>query len=160
MEGFFSETAKLVPLANNANVTTGADLDSINMAGFHKATVCVLFGAVTTDITITPKSGAAAGTKTTAVPSRYAAGGAVIGTAVAGSTASCDVLGAWTAISTTVPLAAASNKFLVIEFDAAAMTDAEPWLTITVAAGSAGICFAMAILEPRYTGNRSGTCLA
>ena len=144
---------------NSADVSKGTDCDSINKSGYHKATFIFTFGAATTDITITPKSGANEGTKTTAVPSRYAAGGAVIGTAVAGSTASCDVLAAWTATSTTVPLAAASNKFLVVEFDAAAMTDGEEWLTVTVAAGTGGICHCVAILEPRYSGNRSATCL-
>lgn len=154
-----AEKLKIVPVMNSADVSTGTDCDSINMSGYHKATFIFTFGAVTTDITITPKSGATEGTKTTAVPSRYAAGGAVIGTAVAGSTASCDVLAAWTATSTTVPLAAASNKFLVVEFDAAAMTDGEEWLTVTVAAGTGGICHCVAILEPRYSGNRSATCL-
>ncbi|HPJ96853.1 MAG TPA: hypothetical protein PK022_06050 [Syntrophales bacterium] len=155
-----AEKLKIVPVMNSANVSTGADCDSINMSGFHKATFIFTFGAVTTDITITPKSGASAGTKTTAVPSVYAAGGAAIGTAVAASTASCDVLAAWTATSTTVTLSAASNKFLVVEFDAAAMTDGEEWLTLTVAADSAGICHCVAILEPRYSSNRSATCLA
>ena len=156
-----SEMEKVVPVMNSADVSTGADCDSINMSGFHKATFLFTFGAVTTDITITPTSGAAAGTKTTAVPSNYAAGGAVIGTAVATSTsaASCDVLGAWTATLTTVSLSVASNKFLVVEFDAASMTDGEEWLTLTVAAGSAGICHCVAILEPRYKSNRSETCL-
>lgn len=155
-----SEYKKIVPVMNSANVSTGADCDSINMANYHKATFIFTFGTVTTDITITPKSGASAGTKTTAVPSKYAAGGAAIGTAVAGSTASCDVLAAWTATSTTVVLAAASNKVLVVEFDVSAMTDGEPWLTLTVAAGTSGICHCVAILEPRYASNRSGTCLA
>ena len=154
-----AEKLKIVPVMNSADVSTGTDCDSINMSGYHKATFIFTFGAVTTDITITPKSGATEGTKTTAVPSRYAAGGAVIGTAVAASTASCDVLAAWTATSTTVPLAAASNKMLVIEFDAASMTEGEEWLTVTVAAGTGGICHCVAILEPRYSGNRSATCL-
>lgn len=154
-----SELYKVVPVMNSANVSTGADCDSINMEGMHKATFLFTFGTVTTDITITPKSGASEGTKTTAVSSKYAAGGAAIGTAVAGSTASCDVLAAWTSTDTTVPLTAASNKFLVVEIDAAAMTESEPWLTLTVAANSAGICHCVAVLVPRYTGNRSATCL-
>jgi hypothetical protein len=155
-----AENLKIVPVMNSANVSTGTDCDSINMAGFHNATFIFTFGAVTTDITITPKSGASAGTKTTAVPSYYAAGGAVIGTAVAASTASCDVLAAWTHTDTTVALSAASNKILVVEFDAKSMTAGEQWLTVTVAAGTSGICHCVAILEPRYTGNRSATCLA
>ncbi len=155
-----SERKKIVPLLNSADVSTGSDCDSINMKGFHKATFIFTFGAVTTDIVITPKSGATAGTKTTAVPSQYAAGGAVIGTAVAGSTASCDVLGVWTATATTVPLTAASNKVMVVEINASDMTSDEPWLTLTVAAGTGGICHCVAVLEPRYSGNRSATCLA
>jgi hypothetical protein len=154
-----AERLKIVPVMNSTNVSTGSDCDSINMEGFHKATFVFTFGAVTTDITITPKSGASEGTKTTAVPSNYAAGGAVIGTAVAARTASCDVLAAWTQTDTTVPLTAASNKVLVIEFSASAMTQGEPWLTLTVAAGTNGICHCVAILEPRYQGNRTATCL-
>lgn len=154
-----SEKFKVVPLMNSADVSTGTDCDSINMEGFHKATFLFTFGAVTTDITITPMSGTSEGTKTTAVPSRYAAGGAAIGTAVAGSTASCDVLAAWTYTETTVPLAAASNKFLVVEFDAADITSGHSWLTVTVAAGTSGICHCTAILTPRYAASRNATCL-
>lgn len=155
----FAERFKLVPLMNSADITTSADCDSVNMKNFHKATFLFTFGTVTTDITITPKSGASEGTKTTAVPSRYAAGGAVIGTAVAGSTASCDVLAAWTTTATTVSCAAASNKFLVVEIDAAAMTKGEPWLTLTLTTATGGIVHCVAILWPRYSGNRSATCL-
>jgi hypothetical protein len=154
-----SEKFKIVPVMSNSNTSTSADCDSINMAGFHKATFVFTFGTVTTDITITPKSGASEGTKTTAVPSNYAAGGAAIGTAVAASTASCDVLAAWTATDTTVLLSAASNKVLVVEIDASKMTAAEPWLTLTVATASAADCHCVAILTPRYTGARSATCL-
>jgi hypothetical protein len=154
-----AERLKIVPVMNSADVATGADCDSINMAGFHKATFIFTFGAVTTDITLTPKTGVSEGTKTNAVGTLYAAGGAVIGTAVAGSTASCDVLAAWTASTTTISLSAASNKFLVVEIESQAMTVGDNWLTITVAAGTAGICHCVAILEPRYSGNRSVTCL-
>lgn len=154
-----AENLKFVPILNSTNVSTGTDCDSINMANYHKATFLFTFGAVTTDITITPKSGASEGTKTTAVVTKYAAGGAVIGTAVAASTASCDVLAAWTDSTTTISLSAATNKFLVVEIDAAQMTAGEPWLTLTVAAGTNGICHCVAILEPRYKGNRIPTCL-
>jgi hypothetical protein len=154
-----AERFKVVPLMNSANVSTGADCDSIDMSGFHKATFLFSFGTVTTDIVITPMSGVSETAKTTAVPSYYAAGGAIIGTAVAGSSASCDVLAAWTYTATTVPLTAASNKFLVVEIKAADMTSGHDWLTLTVAAGTSGICYCVAILIPRYSGNRSVTCL-
>jgi hypothetical protein len=156
----FAENAKIVPLLNSADISTSADTKSINMKGFHKATFIFTFGAVTTNIAIAPKSGASSGTKTTAVKSQYAEGGAAIGTAVAGSTASCDVLAAWTAHDTTVTCNAATNKFLVVEIDAANMTSGEPWLTLTLTTATGGIVHAVAILEPRYTNNRSATCLA
>lgn len=155
----YSENAKIVPLLNSANVSTGTDCDSINMKNFHKATIVFMFGTVTTDITITPTCGATEAAKTTAVPLLYATGGAVIGTAVAGSTASCDVLSAWTSHASVATITAASNKFVVVEIDAADMAASSPWLTCTVAAGTSGICYAVAILEPRYTGNRSATAL-
>jgi hypothetical protein len=154
-----AENYKIVPVMNSANVSTGADCDSIDMSNYHKATFIFTFGAVTTDITFTPKTGISEGTKTNAVATKYAAGGAAIGTAVAASTASCDVLAAWAASTTTIALAAASNKMLVMEISAAAMTSGDDWLTVTVAADSAGICHAVAILEPRYGSARIGTCL-
>jgi hypothetical protein len=154
-----AEKLKFVPIMNSANVSTGADCDSIDLSGYHKATLLFTFGAVTTDITLTPKTGTSEGAKTNAIPTKYAAGGAVIGTAVADSTASCDVLAAWSDSTTTISLTAASNKFLVVEIDAASITAGDSWLTVTVAAGSAGICHCVAILEPRYQSNRIPTCL-
>jgi hypothetical protein len=156
----FAEKLKLIPLMNSADISTGADLDSINMKNFHRVTFLITCGAVTTDLTATPTSGASAGTKTTAVPAKYAAGGAVIGTAVAGSAASCDVLAAWTSHASAYTLSAASNKFLVIEIEAADMTDGEPWLTVRLTTATGGIVHAVAVLQPRYTGNRSATALA
>lgn len=154
-----AERLKFVPLLNSADISTGTDCDSINMAGYHKATLLFSFGAVTTDVTFTPKTGVTEGTKTNAVATRYAAGGAVIGTAVAASLASCDVLAAWSASTTTIVLSAASNKFMVVEIDADLFTAGDNWLTMTLAAGTSGICHAIAILEPRYKGNRIATCL-
>jgi len=154
-----AENYKIVPVMNSADISTGTDCDSINMANYHKATFIFTFGAVTTDVTFTPKTGVSEGTKTNAVATKVAAGGAAIGTAVAGSTASCDVLAAWTATTTTHVLSAASNKVLVMEISAAAMTAGDNWLTVTLAAGTSGICHAVAILEPRYGSARIGTCL-
>jgi hypothetical protein len=154
-----TENYKIVPVMNSADISTSADTDSIDMSGYHRATYLFTFGAVTTDITFTPKSGITEGTKTTAVPSRYAVGGAAIGTAVAGSTASCDVLAAWTATATTAVTTANSNTFYVIEIEAASMTPGHDWLTITLTTATGGICHCVVILEPRYSGNRSATAL-
>lgn len=148
-----SEMKKIVPvMIQPSDFGADTDCDSIDMSLYHKATYIFNFGACTGNVTVTPKSGASDGTSTTAVPSIYALGGAAIGSA------NCDVLAAWTTTATTV-VATATTKMLVIEIDASSMTDGEPWLTLNVAA-TAGIASAVAILEPRYTSNRSVSALA
>jgi hypothetical protein len=154
----YSETAKIVPLLiNPTDFGATADLDSINMANYHKATFIYSFGACTGDVTFSFNSGVTEGAKTTAVIGNIALGGAAIGTAVAASTASCDVLGAWAALTTTVALTC-TTKMVVAEVRASSMANGHSWLTGTIAA-TAGIVSVVAILEPRYTGNRSVTCL-
>jgi hypothetical protein len=157
------ESQKIVPILTSANIGASTDCDSINMAGAHRATFLVTCGATTGDVTFSLNAGATEGAKTTAVTFRYALGGAAIGTAVAGSTASCDVLGATgetTAVAPTKDLTC-TTKMVVIEVEASTMAAAASgyeWLTLTVAA-TAGILHAVAILEPRYAGNRSSTVL-
>ena len=148
-----SEMKKVVPVMfQPSDFGVDTDCDSINMSGFHKATFIFNFGTCGGAVTVTPKSGASDGTSTTAVPSIYALGGAAIGAA------NCDVLAAWTTTDTTV-VATATTKMLVVEIDASNMTDGEEWLTLNVASAS-GVASAVAILEPRYTGNRSTSALA
>ena len=155
-----TENLKWVPVMNAANVSTGTDCDSINMSGIHKATFLFMCGTVTTDLTITPTTGKTEGTKTNAVTCLSAIGGAVIGTAAgSGSLVSCDVLSAWTSNATAATVSAASNKFFVIEVDGASITTGDSWLTLTVAAGTSGIVFCVAVLEPRFGNNRSLTAL-
>lgn len=154
----YSEKAKIVPvLLSTTDFGATADLDSINMAGYHKATFIYSFGACTGDVTFSFNSGVTEGAKTTAVIGNIALGGAAIGTAVAASAASCDVLGAWAALTTTKALTC-TTKMVVVEVDARSMTTGHNWLTGTIAA-TAGIVSVVAVLEPRYTGNMSGTCL-
>jgi len=153
-----AENYKIVPvLVDDGDFGATIDLDSINMSNYHKATFIFTFGAVTGDVTFSFNSGASEGTKTTAVVAKAALGGAAIGTAVAGSASSCDVLGAWQAITTTLAITC-TTKMVVCEVSAASMTTGEPWLTGTIAA-TAGIGHCTAILEPRYGSYRLGTCL-
>ena len=155
-----AENYKIVPvLVDDGDFGATIDLDSIDMSNYHKATFIYSFGATTGDVTFSFNSGASEGTKTTAVAAKAALGGAAIGTAVAGSTASCDVLGAWQAITTTLAITC-TTKMVVVEVSAAAMNTAlgHKWLTGTIAA-TAGICHCVAILEPRYGASRIGTCL-
>jgi hypothetical protein len=158
------EKQKIVPVMATTDYNNGVVGDSINMAGYHRAAFVILFGAITGDSILTVNSGASNAAKTSALTFKYALGGAAIGTAVAGSTASCDVLAA-TATSAALTLTAATyaNKMLIVEVDASDMDTAneENWLTIDIdATASAGIAYMVAILEPRQTGNRSVTALA
>lgn len=156
-----SEKLHFVPVLNSANVSTGLDTDSINISTSAKSTWLFMFGAVTTDVTITPTTGVTEGAKTTAIPCYSAIGGAIIGTAVAASTASCDVLSAYTLNATAVAVTTATNKFVVVEVDHQAVATAgHIWLTMTVAAGTSGICYCVVALSGiRFGANRQGTVL-
>jgi hypothetical protein len=154
----FSENAKIVPILVDANFGGGSDCDAINMGEYSKATIVYLNGAHAASV-YSFESGADATTKTTSVPFKYAMGGAVILTAVAGSAASADVLGAWTATLTDSASLTCTEKMVVCEVSASAMTAGEPWLT-GVVTGASGIVHAIAILEPRYSKNQSVTALA
>ena len=154
----FSENAKIVPiLVDDGDFGANIDLDSINMSGFHKATFIFTFGVTGADVVFYFKSGTTEGAKTNYVVGNIALGGAAIGTAVAASTASCDVLGAWSALTTTATLTC-STKMVVVEINASSMTSGDTWLTGNIACAT-GIGHCVAILEPRYSSNRSGTCL-
>jgi hypothetical protein len=154
----YSEDAKVVPILVSANVGATSDTDAINMANYSKVTVVYTCGAFTGNGTFSFWSGADAASTTTAVPFKHALGGAAIGTAAAGSTVSCDVLGAWALETSTVAITC-TTKMVVCEISSSAMTPGENWLTGTIAA-TAGILHAVAICEPRYSENRSDTALA
>lgn len=163
-----SEKYKIVPIkqAGDLNSAATVDCDSINMKLFHKATFVFTFdtlGGASTVLTI--NSGATDGAVTSALYFNYAWGGAAIGTAVAGSTASCDVPAAWTnAASVTITHTTYSNYMLIVEIDASNMDTAndEEWLTarFTDPGSGTGTFDAFVILEQRYPGNRSETALA
>jgi hypothetical protein len=153
-----AERMKIIPLLTSANIGASTDLDSINAANAHKITFIFTCGSCTGDVTFSFNSGATNGAKTNAIPFKYGLGGAAIGTAVAGSTASCDVLGA-TGSATTTQAITCSTKMVVCELDMGNVTQGDTWVTGTVAA-TAGIVHAVAIVEPRATNYRSGTMLA
>jgi len=154
----FAENMKVVPLLNSADYGAGVSMDSINMKGFHHASIILTFGAITGDAVLTVNSGATAAALTSALTFDYALAGATI------SSANADVLAANTEAATlTLTAATYQNKMLIIDVDASAMDldNEENWLTVAISsAGTNGICHAVAILEPRYTGNRSLTALA
>lgn len=154
----FPEIFKVVPVMASDDINAGVDADSINMKNFHRATFIMTFGTLSGHAVLTVNSGATDGEKTSALTFNYALGSAAIGAA------SCDVLAAGTAAATlTLTDTTYTDKMLIVEVEAAAMdlANEEEWLTLSLsAAASSGTCDVVAILEPRYTGNCSGTALA
>jgi len=161
-----SEEYKIVPIFQDGDMSSTITGDSVNMKNFHSATFIFTFGTLgTASSVLTINSGTSAGAASSALTVNYAWGGAAIGTAVAGSTASCDVLADWTAAaSVTITHGSYSNYMLVVEVNAAAMdlVNGEEWLTpvLTDPGTATGTVDCIAILKPRYTGNRSATALA
>jgi hypothetical protein len=154
----FPEIFKVVPVMASDDINAGVDADSINMKNFHRATFIMTFGTLSGNAVLTVNSGATDGEKTSALTFNYALGSAAIGAA------SCDVLAAGTAAATlTLTAATYTDKMLIVEVEAAAMdlANEEEWLTLSLSdAAASGACDVVAILEPRYTGNCSGTALA
>jgi len=156
-----AEQLKIVPVLQYGDLNAGANLDtdSINMKNFSRATFIIQWHAIgVADSTLYVYSGATDGTCTTALTFRHAKGGAATGSAA------CDVLAA-TATSAGLTIANASddNFMMIVEVDAADMNTAldHNWLTlrITDAGGQTGNVTIIAVLQPRYTGNRSATAL-
>jgi hypothetical protein len=154
----YAEDLKIVPLLNSADTGAGVSMDSINMKNYHKATIAITFGAVVGDAVLTVNSGTTDGALTSALTFRYAVGGGAIGAA------SADVLADWTSAATlTLTAATYTTKMLVLEIDASAMdvANGEEWLTVALSsAGTSAYVHAVAILQPRYSGNQSATALA
>ena len=166
----FSEKLKIVPILKYGDFAAGATLytDCINMKNFHKATFIIQLHAM--DVAETHfwvYGGAADATYTTPLPYKYAFGGAAQGTA------NCDKLAAWAANpgTATVPtalhlgFATYDNYMLIVEVNADDMnlTAGEFWLALgflDTDTAATGNCTVIALLEPRYTGNRSDSALA
>lgn len=161
--GKIAEEYKIVPIASDMDVSGSATnpCDSINMKNYHSATFIVnlqtLGGAA---LYCKLYSGATDGALTSALTFRYAFGGAAAGSA------NCDVLAAWaTSANLSIAHATYDNYMLVIEIDASDMDldNNENWLTLSFPdtdTGATGNLSCVAILKPRYTGNRSVTALA
>jgi hypothetical protein len=117
------------------------------MKGAKQAAILVMFGpSLSGNPVLTLYSGAADGEKTTAVTFKYRYGGA------ATASASADVLSAKaTSAALTCTGTTFVSRLLVIEVDAAALTDGHDWLTLQVGAeGSAGEFAAVAVLDSDY----------
>ena len=131
--------------------------ESINMGKYARIAFLVMCGVLTGGANVlTVKSGAADGVQTTSESFNYRLADA--DQAAAGA----DGYAAWAA-ATTLTLTAATydNRLLIIEMDAAALTDGQPWLTIALTGVSnPGLIAIAAILgEPRYAAHDVPTAI-
>ena len=154
----FSERHGIVfvskPADSGGSAVTG---DSINMGKYAHVTFLVQHGALTGGANVlTVKSGATDGTQTTSETFYYRLADADQGGAGA------DNYAAWQSSSSlTLTAATYDNKLLIIEMDAAALTDGQPFLTIEESGvANPGLISIVAILsEPRYAAHDMPTAI-
>ena len=160
----FIENFKIVPCGVDIDFNTGANnvSDSINMSNYHRATFLIQLADIgTADPVLSVYSGATAAARTSALGFKYAFGGAAFGSA------NCDVLNAWTDCASTglaLTHGTYDNYLLVVDVDASQMdlANGENWLTLDFAdpsTGATGQAIVIAVLEPRYTGNRAASAV-
>lgn len=158
-----AEEKKIVPILASEDTGAGVDMDSINMSGYHRATIIITMATIVGDAVLKVYSGATDGTKTSALTFHYAFGTADIGTYTNATTAA-DILNAdATSAALTLTGTAYDDTMLIVEVDASDMdlANSEEWLTVEISsAGTSGFMHAVAILEPRYTDNVSKSALA
>jgi len=161
-----AENFHIVPIWQDGDMSSTITGDSVSMKNYHGATYVFTFGTLgTASSVLTFYSGATNAATTSQLYFYYAFGGAAIGTAVAGSTASCDVLAAWTNANTlTITHGTYDNYLLVVYVSASAMdlANGEYWLTpvLTDPGTATGTVDCVAFLTPRYCANRAETALA
>jgi hypothetical protein len=149
-----SETKSLIYVLKPGDHEAGVAGDSINMGLLNKVAYLVQFAAVTGDAVLTVKSGATAGTETTAETFRYRLADA------AQAAAGADLFGDWaTSSSLTLTAATYANKLLVVEV-LNNLTASQPWVTIAFSAAASALnASIVAVGEPRYKAHDGPTVI-
>jgi len=144
----FSEEFGIVHVFGAIDGASGVTGDSINMRDVHHVCFLVSFGALTGSSDLTVKTGASAGTETTALTFNYRWASEASGTATA------DVYGAWaTSAALEITDGTYEDHLLIVEVDATEMTADEPWLTLSVDSDATVILEScVAITSKRHTG--------
>lgn len=158
MSSHLSERSHLIHACEAKDYgSVGIDFDSINMALLHRVAFLITFGAITGNSILKVSSGASAGTKTTDLAFTYRRSAGDF------KAASGDLPGALTSVASTgLTLTAATfdHNLVIVEFDSADMTDAEPWLTLSIdSTASVMLVGAGAVGDPRYGGNVQPTTI-
>jgi len=167
-----AEEKKVVLVTSALDYATGATATTkgINMKGYHNCTFLIDVGSLgVADVTIKAYSGTTDMALTSALAFKYAYGASTSIWAAGGTTpaSGADVIAAETTVTAATGLVVAQgtypNYMLLIEVDASIMDVAnkEEWLSLSITCGAAtGLASVFAVLDPRYTSNRSATALA
>ena len=150
-----SEDGTIVYVLKPADHQAGVSGDSIDMGGVHSVAFIMACAGLTGDAVLTLKSGASAGTQTTSETFSYRYADAAQGSATA------DTYSAWaTSSSLTLTAATYQNKTTILEIDASALTDGQPWLTLAIsAAASAMTASVVAVGRARYSAHDAPTLI-
>lgn len=153
-----SERFQFIPVVEAKDYgSAGIDFDSVHIGRLQSLSFAINFGAITGNSILKVSTGATEGTKTTDIAFKYRFGGGDY------KAASADILGDATAVASTgLTLTAATydHRLLVIEVDADAGTDAQPWVTLSIdATATVLLVGGMGVAYPRYAGHTSVTVI-
>jgi hypothetical protein len=151
-----SDEKKIVPILASIDINAGTDCDSVDMAeASHVAFVFVFASDLSGDAVLTVNSGATHGTKTTAMTFTYRYGSAAIAAATADVLTDEATSAALTLTGTTFV-----SRMLIVEVDAAELTDGHRYITPSFsAAADAGSVSCVAIVTPRYASMAADTLI-
>lgn len=138
------EVYGIIPLWESKDWTAGADADSFTMATGALADIILNFGVLTVPGAISLFSGVTAAAKTTALPFTYRLSTADY------AAAGADLFGADVAVANgvlTLSATAHDHRVIVISFAAADLPVDHKWVTAAVAAGTAQVLSAVAIIR-------------
>jgi len=137
--------------------SAGIDFDSIHIGRLQALTFYISFGTVTGNSVLTVNTGATEGAKTTAMAFKYR----IVGGAF--KAASGDIFGDLNAVTSaglTMTAATFTHKLVAIDIDIDAMTDAQPWVTLSMDATATALAVsAIAVGKPRHASHTQLTVI-
>lgn len=125
-----SESLQFIPVVEAKDYgSVGIDFDSVHIGRLLSLSFAINLGALTGNSILKVSTGATEGTKTTDIAFKYRFGGGDY------KAASADILGDPVAVASTgLTLVAATfdHRLVVVEVDADNVTDAQPWVTLSI----------------------------
>ena len=151
----FSESFHPIYPLKPGDHNAGVDCDSFNLGLGHVIFFQINCADLTGDAILYVYSGATAGVKTTAETFNYRLAEGIQGAA------SADLFGDWaTSAGLTLTAATYDNKQLIVEVEARALTDGQPYVTMNFSSAASGLNLSVSgMIEPRYPAHDGPTTL-